>query len=104
MTPYDGTSNSVAISARELFEKHLKSQSNVHDIFFANDEPDPNESSITNDSGFDFEGFAAAYVSAAIGEVSAFNFGDTVDENKCLDYMNERMTDETWRKMGKPML
>ena len=96
MTPYDGSSNSVALSARELFVKHLKAQTNVHDTFFAGVDSDPNETKITNSSKFDFEGFAAAYVCAAIGEVSQYGFGGTVDEQKCLDYMKERMTSDSW--------
>lgn len=101
MTPYDGTSNSVALAARGLFEIHLKRQGNVHSTFFAGVAADSNETKIKNDSNFDFEGFATAYVSAAIGRVSTFGFGDTTDEQKCLDYMNGKMHSDSWRKLGK---
>ena len=101
MTPYDGASNSVALLARELFAKHLKGQSNVHGTFFPGVDPDPNEAKITNNSKFDFEGFAAAYVSAAIGEITLYDFGDTVDEQKCLDYMKERMNSDSWIELSK---
>ena len=103
MTPYDGASDSVATAARDLFERHVKNQPNVHDIFFKTDNAvDPYEVKITGESGFDYQGFAAAYVSAAIGQVALYKFGDAVDEQKCLDYMKERMNSDSWQKMGMP--
>ena len=102
MTPYDGASDSVAMAARSLFENHIKNQPNVHDIFFTTNHADPNEVKITSDSGFDYQGFATAYVSAAIGKVAFYKFGDTVDEKGCLEYMKERMSSNLWQKMGTP--
>ena len=100
MTPYDGASDSVALAARDLFTKHLKNQPNVHSVFFSSEPTDPHESKITGDSDFDFQRFAAAYVSAAIGKVVQYKFGDTVDEQKCLDYMKGPMNSDPWRKLG----
>lgn len=100
MTPYDGASDKVALASRDLFTKHLKNQSSVHDVFFSGTSTDPLESKITGASGFEFQGFATAYTSAAIGRVSSYNFGGMVDEQGCLDYMKGKMSSESWKKLG----
>ena len=98
MTSYDGASDSVALTSRELFKRHIQNQTNVHGVFFQATTTDPNESDITSD--FDFQGFAAVYASAAVGRVSSYKFGETIDEQSCLDYMGGEMSTDSWKKLG----
>ena len=99
MTPYDGASDSVALASRELFKRHIQNQSDVHSVFFETTTTDPNENSITSD--FDFRGFAAVYASAAVGRVSLYKFGETINEQSCLDYMEREMSTDSWKKLGQ---
>lgn len=100
MTPYDGASDSVALASRELFKRHIQNQPAVHSVFFGATATDPNENNITSD--FDFQGFSAVYASAAVGRVSSYKFGETIDEQSCLDYMEREMSTDSWKKLGQP--
>lgn len=102
ISPYckDGT-DAVAIAASEMFLQCVKTQPQVHEVFFPEVTSDP-LAELMDPSIFPFEDFATAFVSWAIANIKDdYGFHASIEKIDAEKVLLNFYDSLKWKKLGK---